>query len=188
MVLCSNCGCENEDNAKFCVSCGYNIQTLTESSTHMDFNPDNATTQQTVNNSDIDSQDNMNDYNSQQDYNNQPINYQQTTYQQSYRPHKSEWIAVLLDIIGGLFIYLLCGIGQIYLGLVKRGIVLGICGIAVTIINVVLIEVLGDIGSIVSLVLGIALVVYSAYDASLCTKAINNGSPIPLLFGSIELE
>ena len=40
MKICSNCGHENEDNAKFCVSCGNNVQTLAPSDTHIDFEPD----------------------------------------------------------------------------------------------------------------------------------------------------
>lgn len=99
------------------------------------------------------------------------------------------WIAVILDILGGLLFYFLCGIGQIYLGLVKRGIVLGVCGLAVSVINVILMFALGDgVGSIISLILGFALMIYSAYDAYLCTNAINEGNPIPLLFGNFDME
>lgn len=197
MKICANCGHENEDNAKFCASCGNNVKTLEPSDTHVDFEPDDNTAQEPVYSSNIESQpnneqfdngqqfNNQQQYNAQQQYNNQPINYQQT-YQN--RPHKNMWIAVILDIIGGLIFYFLSGIGQIYLGLVKRGIVLGICGIVVSIINAILILAFGDVGSIITLILGFALMIYSAYDAYLCTNAINEGNPLPLLFGNFDIE
>ncbi len=186
MIICSNCGHENEDNAKFCGSCGFNVQNLASSDSHIDFEPDSNVNQETDYTSNIDSQPDEEQFNNQQQFNNQPVNYQQS-YQN--RPHKNMWIAVILDIIGGLIFYFLCGIGQIYLGLVKRGIVLGVCGLAISILNVVLMFALGDgFGSIISLILGLALLVYSAYDAYLCTNAINEGNPIPLLFGSFDFE
>lgn len=185
MKKCSNCGFENEDNAKFCGSCGFNIQTLSSSETHIDFEPDNNANQEQTYSSNIDSQPNQQQFNQQQ-FNQQQINYQQT-YQN--RPHKNMWIAVILDILGGILFYFLCGIGQIYLGLVKRGIVIGVCGLAVSVINVILMFALGDgVGSIISLILGFALMIYSAYDAYLCTNAINEGNPIPLLFGNFDME
>ena len=139
------------------------MQNLASSDSHIDFEPDSNVNQETDYTSNIDSQPDEEQFNNQQQFNNQPVNYQQS-YQN--RPHKNMWIAVILDIIGGLIFYFLCGIGQIYLGLVKRGIVLGVCGLAISILNVVLMFALGDgFGSIISLILGLALLVYSAYDA-----------------------
>lgn len=184
MKVCSNCGYQNEDNVKFCISCGNNLQNIVESESQVDFNPDNNTYQQPVDDSNFNAPVNQNQFNNQQDFNSQ-----QTTYQQAYRPQKNVWIAVLLDFICGIFFYFLCGVGQIYLGLVKRGIGLCVCGVIVSVINVIIVYALDNIlGTIITLILGFGLIIYSAYDAYLCTNALNEGNPLPLLFGSIDLE
>ncbi|MBE6486696.1 MAG: zinc ribbon domain-containing protein [Methanosphaera stadtmanae] len=176
MKKCLNCGCDNDDKANFCLSCGTKLENLL-SNESLDFNPNNESTPQQS----IDYQ------NEQQTFNNQPNTYQGQNYQ--VQPQKNATIAVILDIIGGLIFYFLSGIGQLYLGLYKRGIVLCVMGVIVTIINVIIISNFDDIGGyLITLILGIALVVYSAYDAYKCTNAINAGQPVPLLFGAMDIE
>ncbi|MCI5867554.1 MAG: hypothetical protein SOZ23_05175 [Methanosphaera sp.] len=85
---------------------------------------------------------------------------------------KNKTIATVLGLI-------IPGIGQAYLGLYKRFIVL----IIVDIILSSLISVVGDIATYILLL----LMLYSAYDASKCTDAINNNQPIPKLLG-IDLQ
>ncbi|MBR0472833.1 MAG: zinc-ribbon domain-containing protein [Methanosphaera sp.] len=171
MKTCESCGYQNKDNAKFCASCGYNLPETTE--TQYDFNPNN-------------------DYNNQQENNQtyqQPTN-QQNTYQPNYTPtnKKNAIIAIILNCIGGIFFYFLAGIGQIYLGLFKRGLVIGAVGLAITLFNVVIILIVSEaVGTILSLIMGIALIIYSSYDAYQCTQAINEGRSIPLLFGQLDI-
>lgn len=176
MKTCTNCGKENMDNAKFCKMCGKSLQETVQ--------PD---TQPTSGQN--------NDSSSQTDFN--PNNKQQTEYQQqntyptSYTvvKHKNVWLAVLLDIIGGLIFYFLIGIGQLYLGLYKRGFFLCALGLIPTAIQLVGILTGNEFTfALISLLVGILLLIYSAYDAYLCTNAINEGRTIPLLFGSLDIQ
>ena len=177
MKRCQNCGLENEDQAKFCSSCGSDLQNMKPAS-QFDFNPNKDSSYQ---------QQDYNQSNQSQNYQNQDITFQE----QSYRPanQKNVWIAIIIDVIGGMLLYFLCGIGQIYLGLTKRGVVLCLVGLLVTIINIVIVLLIDNVfGTLITLILGIALVAYSVYDAYQCTNAINEGRPVPLLFGSLDYQ
>ncbi|RAP51298.1 MAG: hypothetical protein BZ138_05495 [Methanosphaera sp. rholeuAM270] len=179
MKRCQNCGYENEDRAKFCLSCGEKLQNENPGNSGLDFNPDKRNTQQQTH-----TQQTQQPNNTRPDYNN-------TGYQQPKASikQKNALLAAILDVIGGLILYLLSGIGQLYLGLYKRGIVLGIIGLVITAINMVIIVYIDNIfGTLLTLILGIALVLYSAYDAYSCANAINEGRSIPLLFGKFDLE
>ncbi|MBR5503402.1 MAG: zinc ribbon domain-containing protein [Methanobrevibacter sp.] len=115
----------------------------------------------------------------------------ETTNQEVYKPHgnKNKWLGSILDIIGGLILYLLCGIGQIYLGLTKRGLVLCGIGLGVIILNMIFISISSSVATyFIILIIGIALTLYSAYDAYVCAIAINEGKPIPLLFGKFDFQ
>ena len=181
MKICQKCGHQNGDNTNFCASCGNSLQNVIPADSQTNTNLDYVPKQQPSENPTF-TEDNQQTNYQQQQYDNQQTNYQN-------RNQKNMWIAVLLDIIGGLIFYFLSGIGQLYLGLYTRGIVLCVTGIVVTIINAVIILTMNEIfGSILSFVIGIALVAYSAYDAYLCTNAINEGRTIPLLFGKLDLH
>lgn len=185
MKKCPSCGYDNEDKANFCLSCGTKLLEITPNET-IDFNPNNDSSVQQTNNNENSGLEN-NQQSSQQQFNNQQNTYQGGNYQ--VPSQKNVGIAVVLDVIGGLFFYFLSGIGQLYLGLYKRGIVLCILGVVVTFINMIIISNFDDIGgALLTLIIGIALVAYSAYDAYKCANAINEGRPIPLLFGSIDIE
>ncbi len=172
MKICPQCGNENQENAKFCKKCGNDLQNIAPSQPQMDFNPNNNNTYQ------------------QQNY--QQQNYQQqSNYQTHYQPrkHKITWLGPLLNILGGLLFYFLTGIGQLYLGLYKRGILICLIGFIPVIIGMLSITIFSEtMGSLISLIIGVPLMLYSAYDAYQCANAINEGSPIPLLFGSINIE
>ena len=185
MKKCQHCGYENENGTNFCISCGSNIKDIEPTEPQTDINQNDEIIRPN-NNKTYDSQDyQQTDY--QQQYNNQ-----QTTYQTPTAPvygNKNAIIAVILDLIGGIILYFLCGIGQLYLGLYKRGIVLCIAGFIPVIINLVLsLSVSELVGALISLIVGVILVIYAAYDAYLCTNAINEGKPIPLLFGSLDIQ
>ncbi|RAP54048.1 MAG: hypothetical protein BZ137_04285 [Methanosphaera sp. rholeuAM130] len=130
---------------------------------------------------------------SNQQYNNGPYNTGQynniPNAQGGYYPpanQKNVWIAVLLNLIAGIFLYFLSGIGHFYLGLPKRAIALCLIGFIPIILNFMFMY--SDTGYILILLIGIAYVVYCAYDAYVCTKAINENRPIPLLFGVFDLQ
>jgi len=190
MKLCNHCGSKNEDGAKFCFSCGNEIEVNTVNQSQMDFNPNNDNTAQQPNN-------NINNNNPQTNNsvefkspNNQVIN-QQNPYQPNYpvANTKNAWIAIILNLIGGVIFYFLASIGHLYLGLYKRAIVLAIIGLGIVLINAVILMLIYNIvGSLITLILGIAFVIYCAYDAYICTDSINQGRPIPLLFGVIDIQ
>lgn len=218
MKICQKCGYENEDDSKFCISCGNTFQNVVQQNQNLDFNPDNnksdfqqqytanpsqqennANDNQGIDNNQVPDQQNMqqqypsqysneqypNQYPNQQ-YPNQQYPNQQINYPTS---QKNVWIAVLLNVIGGFLFYFLSGIGHLYLGLYKRGAVLCVTGLIISLLNVAILFIFSPvIGSLLSLVLGIILVIYAAYDAYLCTHAINEGQPIPLLFGFLDIQ
>lgn len=189
MKICNHCGSENEDGAKFCFSCGNKIEIDTSNQSQLDYNP---------NNDNINQQQDNNSYNNQQPNNNvdyQPPNNQPTNQQNPYQPNypvtntKNAWIAIILNFIGGVIFYFLASIGHLYLGLYKRAIVLALIGLGIVLINAVILMLIYNwVGSLLTLLLGIAFVIYCAYDAYLCTDAINQGRPMPLLFGMLDIQ
>ena len=192
MKICQNCGHENGDNTNFCSSCGSNLQNLAPTQTNINQSTVTYQQQNDVNtyqqpNSPTNQSQDYQQTNAQQQYNNQQNTYSTSNY--PVRTQKNAWIAIILDVIGGLIFYFLTGIGQLYLGLYKRGIVLCVLDVVVTIINVIILLIMNPaVGNIITLIIGIALVVYSAYDAYICTNAINEGRTIPLLFGALDLQ
>jgi len=184
MKTCSNCESQNPDEAKFCNVCGNDLQNI-ESVQLQQNDYQSDVTQQQYDNQTYDTQ------NLQQTSNQQQYNNSQSAYQNNYKPtnQKNVIIAVILDIVLGFILYFLCGVGQLYLGLYKRGVVLGALGFVPMIIGSILIY-SGNVGlgTIISLVLGIILIIYAAYDAYVCTAAINEGRPIPLLLGNFDIQ
>lgn len=119
-----------------------------------------------------------------------PSNLQKNT--QTKKPNqKNQWLAAIINIICGVFItYFLCGVGHIvYLRLYKRGIILSAIGF-------LMIMILGSIAlfndsivvTMLSVILGLGITFYSAFDAYKCTSAINEGEKLPLLFNAIDTE
>lgn len=143
MKFCPQCGEKNPDKAKFCESCGTNIENI--------------------------------------------IPAKQGAYA---KEEKNTAIAPIINFVLGLLVYCLCGIGHIvYLHLYKRGIILCAIGLMLTaIFGIILVFNDNIILTLISVVIGFVLVAYSAYDAYKCTKAINEGSALPLLFGAINPE
>jgi hypothetical protein len=197
MKICHLCGFENQDTAQFCISCGGNLQINTQSQQQSNANQNNDNNVQPNSNPQFQSQPNPGKEAQQQNPNiaypnnqhNVPYNNGPNAYQGGYyHPvnQKNMAVAVLLDLIGGILLYFLSGIGQLYLGLHKRGIVLCLLGFIPIILNMLFMQNLTLYMLI--LVLGIAYVIFCAYDAYLCTKAINEGRAVPLLFGVLDLE
>lgn len=81
-------------------------------------------------------------------------------------------LAICLSIIAGL--------GNIYLGLTKRGIV----ELIVMIILSTLSAYIGSIGSLIALI----WFIYCLFDTSQCADAVNNHTKIPLFLTKFELE
>ena len=162
MKQCPKCGNDNDDEFKFCQYCGCQ---LTQDSTA------GNSTQSVPNSNEL-------NYDNTQYNNNQYPSYQQNTYPKA---QKNQYVAPVLNLIGGLILYILCGIGHFYLGLNKRGLVFCVLGFIPMIANVLL-------GNLASLLVGLIIVIYAIYDAYICTQAINEGRSIPLLFNSLEVE
>lgn len=191
MKICEHCGNENIDETKYCVNCGNNLQNTqsVQPESNINENTEN-TSQQTNNYQETYQQPNNQQTDYQQNYNN-PNTYQQSNYQfnQQVTSQKITWLAPLINLIAGILIYLLCGIGHFYLNLYKRGIALCVAGIIPIIINLIFSLLVNNfVGSLLSLIVGIILVLYSAYDAYICAKAINEGSSLPLLFGQLDIQ
>lgn len=107
------------------------------------------------------------------------------------REEKNKWIGPIINIIGGLISYFLCGMGQIlYLKLYKRGLIFCTIGAIVMAFNLFLQYVTGGglLITLISMVLGMGTTIYAAYDSYKCAEAINMGMPVPPLFGIDDPE
>ncbi|WP_455645412.1 hypothetical protein [Methanosphaera sp.] len=84
-------------------------------------------------------------------------------------------------ILAGVISFIFTGLGQLYLGFYKRGIVEFIIGYVL----VMVVSLLGGSGT--GLIIGLAISLYYAYDACMCCDAINDNTVPPLLFGRFYL-
>lgn len=103
---------------------------------------------------------------------------------------KNKWIAPILNVIGGLIIYALCGIGHaIYLRLYKRAAIFAAGGLLLSAIFYVLFILADSLAlTAITTLIGIAFTIYAAYDAYKCTEAINEGRELPALIGGLRPE
>ena len=216
MKKCHLCGYDNQDNAQFCLSCGSSLQITAQQEPQSNDNQNVGNTYQPDSNPQFEQQDipqqnnqqnsynqydnnqynngpvnngqyNNGPYNNNQ-YNNGPYNAGQNPYPGGYNTpvnQKNKTVAALLSGIAGFLFYFLSGLGQLYLGLVKRGLILCAIGFVPIILNFMF---YGEAATIGILVLGIAYVIYCAYDAYICAEAINQGRAIPLLFTAFDIQ
>jgi hypothetical protein len=164
-LKCEMCGSSNivQDGTQYlCQACGTKFSA--ENLDQNDVVPSNNQTPQQVN----EANQQYNGTPQQYDATAQPYNNGQNTAYQQQVPRQSKSMAVSL-ILSFLFL----GIGLAYLGLIKRWLV-------AVVISVIL--------SIVFFPLGAIWNLYLLYDTYACTKAINEGQPIPKLAGFLEME
>ncbi|MBE6486152.1 MAG: hypothetical protein E7Z85_04835 [Methanosphaera stadtmanae] len=83
-------------------------------------------------------------------------------------------------IIALVLSFLITGLGLVYDGLIKRGIVSFVIGVIVALLNYY-------VSSIFSII-GLIWALYVLYDTYQCTKAINNNQAIPLFLTQVDLE
>lgn len=103
---------------------------------------------------------------------------------------KKNWIAPLLNFIGGMIIYGLSGIGHaIYLRLYSRAAIFAAGGFLLTAIFYVIFIIQDNlILTAVTTIIGIAFTLYAVYDAYKCSQAINEGRELPTIFGGFRPE
>lgn len=87
---------------------------------------------------------------------------------------KNQYIAAVLSFI-------ISGLGQVYLGFYKRFLISFIIDL---IISLLVLQVSFELMCIISTILSL----YFAYDAYLCTNAINDNNDIPLLFTKLDIQ
>lgn len=155
MKTCPYCRTENDDNAIRCITCGAQLQM--------------------INNNNCNSCNNDNYNNNYNNYDNNPNN------NNTMRPHKNVALATLISILGG-FIIVLVGAGNLYLGLSKRYLVEVIIGVLCTGLMRFFI-IMRSISAFIFATLLVIWYIYTCYDTYRCAKAINEGRPIPKLFG-----
>lgn len=90
---------------------------------------------------------------------------------------KNVWIALILS-------FFIAGLGNAYNGLYKR---FALEFVVRLVLSGSYYIIGGTMGLILSFI-GILWHVYCIYDTGICTKAINEGSSIPLLAGNIDIE
>lgn len=97
---------------------------------------------------------------------------------------KNKWIAPILNIIGGLILYALSGIGHaLYLKLYNRAAIIGALGLLLSAVSfIIMCFYNGSVLYILSCI-GIGIMIYSAYDAYKCSQAMNEGRELPALWG-----
>ena len=86
---------------------------------------------------------------------------------------KNMIIAIVLSLI-------ITGLGLVYDGLIKRGIVSFVIGLILSLLNLYV--------SSIFLYIGLIWTIYVIYDTYQCTKAINNNQAIPLFLTQVDLE
>ena len=145
MIICQACNTENSDDAKFCKSCGAELTSQ----------PVMAPVQQ-----------------QQQENINQPLppqQFQQPAQIYAQRPPKDKSIALILEILPGLFGFL--GIGWIYSGNTTTGIIWLIGFLIWTAIATIISIATVGIGIICWLPISIACIAISAITLNNYTKA-----------------
>ena len=103
---------------------------------------------------------------------------------------KNKWIAPILNFIGGMILYGLCGIGHaIYLRLFNRAAIFCAIGFLLSAIFTLIFIFYDTLAlSILTTVIGIGITIYAAYDGYKCSQAINEGSELPAIFGGFRPE
>ena len=97
---------------------------------------------------------------------------------------KKTWVAPLLNVIGGLLLYALSGIGHaLYLKLYNRAAIIGALGLLISAVSFTIMCFYDGSALYILSCIGIGIMIYSAYDAYKCSQAINEGRELPALFG-----
>ena len=140
MITCSHCNTENTDEAKFCMACGASL--VDEAM------PQESTAGQEPAPS----------------YEPEPV--RQPTYNQPAQPYaparppKDRSIALILEILPGLFGFL--GVGWIYAGETTRGVTWLVGFLIYVIISAIIIAITAGIGACFTLPINLALITVSA--------------------------
>lgn len=103
---------------------------------------------------------------------------------------KNKWIPAVLNLIGGMIFYGLCGMGHaIYLKLYNRAAIFGAIGLLLSAISLT-IMIFWDTYTLTVLTtaIGIGITIYAAYDAYKCSEAINEGRELPTIWGGLRPE
>ena len=83
-------------------------------------------------------------------------------------------------IIAIILSFLITGLGLVYGGLIKRGIVSFVIALIIGLLNMYV--------SSIFWILGLIWALYILYDTYQCTNAINNNQAIPLFLTQVDLE
>lgn len=83
-------------------------------------------------------------------------------------------------IIAIVLSFLITGLGLVYDGLIKRGIVSFVIAVILSLLTNYVLNILG--------IFALLWFIYVLYDTYQCTKAINENQPIPLFLTQVDLQ
>lgn len=170
-MKCNHCGYVNPNHIESCMKCG-------KAMPQPDNNIPNQNISQQNNTNNLDSNINQPSQNNNQQNlpQNNSKNYQQYNNQSNGQTVHKPKNMILALILG----FLINGLGHAYDGLYTRAIIFFVIKI--------IFSLLGSYVSGIFSLIGIIWTLYSLYDVYLCTKAINEGTPIPKLLNQYEIE
>ena len=183
MSKCDNCGFENEEDEHICRRCHYLLK-------EYDVNEDNVLDD--MNNDESGYIKNDNPFEKGADGIKNTYTYDEGYYlldhaesiineEDLYNPQKK---SVLL---GCLLSFFITGIGNVYAGLTKRGIVEFVISLLINSFIPVTPDFLVDLNSYI-LYLALIWEIYVIYDTYRCIKAINSNQEVPLFLKFINLK
>ena len=188
MSKCENCGFENEEDSIICRQCHYPLK---ESDTNddnlaIDGQSDNNQRDVFVDNT-IQHQETGNDFSS-----NSYRNYDGYFLIDSIEEIKGNDENIKYNkkksvLLGCVLSFFITGMGNVYVGLTKRGIMEFIISLIINAFIPVNPQYIIDFNSYIFYI-ALLWEFYVLYDTFRCIRAINNGDDVPLLFGLINLK
>lgn len=83
-------------------------------------------------------------------------------------------------VVALLLSFIICGIGNVYIGLTKQGLFeLAIC---------IIFNILAMTSSVYFYVVSMIWLIFAIYDTYLCTSAVNKNEEIPKLLGKLDIQ
>ncbi|RAP54495.1 MAG: hypothetical protein BZ137_01900 [Methanosphaera sp. rholeuAM130] len=202
MSKCQNCGFENDEGQSICKKCHYLLKESEK--TNDGYMEDNDNTNSNTNINNTKSNVNQNTINTDTfDENGSRSHIIEDNYRNSYKYADGYYLLDNVELIsenvsisryqnkslflGCLLSFFITGMGNVYAGLKKRGIVEFILSLIINAFIPVTPEFLIDFNSYV-LYLALIWEIYVVYDTYKCIKAINADKEIPLFLGFINLK
>ncbi len=183
MSKCDNCGFENDEDARICKRCHYMIRQSYENDADYINTADNDDSMDISYDNPVEKREDIpkNTYAYDDGY--YLLDNVQSVFEEDNLNNQSKKSVML----GCLLSFFITGIGNVYAGLTKRGIVEFILSLVINSFIPITPDFLVDFNSYI-LYMALIWEVYVIYDTYRCIKAINTNREIPFFLGFIDLK